>query len=93
LTQASWYLYWICVEPALQGTGIGRTLEHAIETRVCENGGERLVLETSGRADYARSRRFYEQAGFTVEGRIPSFYKTGDDCIIYCKLLRRATCN
>jgi ribosomal protein S18 acetylase RimI-like enzyme len=50
-------------------------------------GGERLVLETSGRPDYERSRRFYERAGFTVQGRIPDFYKPGDDCLIYCKIL------
>ncbi len=90
LTQGSWYLYWICVDPAVQGTGIGQVLERSVEDCVRQLGGERLVLETSGRADYERSRRFYERAGFTVQGRIPDFYKPGDDCIIYCKALGAA---
>jgi D-alanine-D-alanine ligase len=87
LTQSSWYLYWICVHPAAQGAGVGRTLERAVEASVREAGGDRLVLETSGRPDYERSRRFYERAGFTLSGRIPDFYKPADDCLIYWKAL------
>jgi ribosomal protein S18 acetylase RimI-like enzyme len=87
LTARSWYLYWICVHPDAQRTGVGRTLEQGVEDAVRGAGGDRLVLETSGRADYERSRRFYERAGFTRQGCIPDFYKPGDDCIIYCKTL------
>jgi ribosomal protein S18 acetylase RimI-like enzyme len=90
LTQSSWYLYWICVHPTLQGAGLGRALQQAVEASVRHHGGERLVLETSGRSDYQRSRRFYEDAGFAVHGRIPDFYKPGDDCVIYCKRLEDA---
>ena len=93
LTQATWYLYWICVDPEMQGTGMGRALARAVEAEVRLRGGQRLVLETSGRLDYQRSRHFYERAGFTVHGRIPDFYKAGDDCIIYCKLLEASRCN
>jgi ribosomal protein S18 acetylase RimI-like enzyme len=92
LTQRSWYLYWFCVHPAAQRSGIGQTLERTVEDFVRQKGGDRLVLETSGRPDYERSRRFYERAGFTVRGRIPDFYKPGDDCIIYCKTLEGAAC-
>ncbi len=87
LTRGSWYLYWICVHPASQGRGYGRTLEAAVEEAVRNAGGERVVLETSGRPDYERSRRFYEAAGFTLAGTIPDFFKPGDDCLIYCKVL------
>ena len=52
-----------------------------------ERGGERMVLETSGRPDYERSRRFYEQAGYRAAGRIENYYKPGDDCVFYCKVL------
>jgi len=90
LTRGSWYLYWFCVDPAVQGTGIGQMLQRSVEECVRRLGGERLVLETSGRSDYERPRRFYERAGFIVHGRIPDFYKPGDDCIIYCKKLGAA---
>ena len=76
----------------MQGTGVGQALERSVENSVRHMGGERLVLETSGRPDYERSRRFYERAGFTVHGRIPDFYKPGDDCIIYCKTAGSRAC-
>jgi len=87
LTLASWYLYWICVHPSAQGRGVGQRLQSRIEQLVREAGGTRLVAETSGRADYERARRFYRDAGFTEAGRIPDFYKPGDDCVVYFKAL------
>jgi ribosomal protein S18 acetylase RimI-like enzyme len=87
LTQRSWYLYWMCVHPDVQRSGLGQALERTVEDFVRQRDGDRLVLETSGRPDYERARRFYERAGFTMHGRIPDFYRPGDDCIIYCKLL------
>ena len=89
LTAATWHLYWIGVHPAAQGTGVGRALQAHAEHVVREQGGERLVLETSGRPDYARARRFYEEAGYEVVGRIEDFYKPGDPCVILCKTLAR----
>jgi ribosomal protein S18 acetylase RimI-like enzyme len=87
LTLTAWYIYWICVHPSAQGTGVGRRLQSHIELLVQKAGGTRLVLETSGRPDYERARRFYRLAGFTEAGRIPDFYKPGDDCVVYFKVL------
>src|SRR5262245_61656712 len=87
LTRATWHLYWICVHPAAQGKGVGQALQTRAEAFVCSRGGERLVLETSGTSRYARARDFYENAGYTVVGRIPDFYRTDDDCVLYCKAL------
>lgn len=88
LTESTWHLYWICVRPAAQGAGAGRALLSAFEALVRSRGGERVVVETSGREDYARARRFYEREGYREVGRIPDFYRTGDDCVLYCKGLR-----
>lgn len=85
LTVASWYLYWICVRPGAQRLGVGRALQLRAEAFVRSRGGERIVLETSGRSDYGRARRFYEMAGYANVGRIPDFYRPGDDCLIYSK--------
>lgn len=87
LTQGSWYLYWICVHPAFHGRGLAQLLQRTTEDFVRDGGGERLVLETSSRAAYERSRRFYARAGFEVQGRIADFYERGDDCIIYVRTL------
>ncbi len=88
LTQSAWYLYWICVAAEARGAGFGLTLEAATTRRIAELGGSRIVVETSGRADYAGARQFYTRAGYTEAGRLPDFYAAGDDCVIYFKSLR-----
>ncbi len=88
LTSTTWHLYWICVHPETQGVGVGQALQAHAEAFIRSRGGERLVLETSGRADYARARRFYQNAGYVEVGHIPDFYRPGDDCILYCKVLK-----
>jgi ribosomal protein S18 acetylase RimI-like enzyme len=91
LTLRSWYLYWICVHPDVAGTGVAQALERAVADSVRRAGGDKLVLEASGRPDQERARRFYQRAGFNVAGRIPNFYGPGDDCVIYCKPLEAAS--
>jgi len=87
LTASTWHLYWICVHPAVQGRGVGQELLSYVEAFVRTRSGERLVVETSGQPSYMRTRRFYDDAGYIEVGRIPDFYKSGDDCVLYCKLL------
>jgi len=58
LTHSTWHLYWICVHPGLQGRGVGRALQAHSEAFVQSRGGERIVLETSATASYARARAF-----------------------------------
>jgi ribosomal protein S18 acetylase RimI-like enzyme len=87
LTASTWHLYWICVHPAVQGRGVGQDLLSHVEKFVCTCNGERLVVETSGQPSYARTRRFYCEAGYIAVGCIPDFYKSGDDCVLYCKTL------
>ena len=87
LTATTWHLYWIGVHPGAQGTGVGQALHSRVERCVRERGGERLVVETSGRPDYARARRFYEDAGYREVGRIEDYYKPGDACVILCKVM------
>ncbi len=87
LTVSTWHLYWICVHPAVQGGGVGQALLSYMEAFVRACHGARLVVETSGQPSYARTRRFYQVAGYIEVGRIPDFYKPGDDCVLYCKAL------
>ncbi len=87
LTESTWHLYWIVVHPSTQRSGVGRALQARAEEFVRARGGERLVLETSGRADYERARQFYLSAGYEEVGRICDYYKQGDDCVLFCKSL------
>jgi ribosomal protein S18 acetylase RimI-like enzyme len=88
LTASTWHLNWICVHPEAAGRGLVRALQERLEELVRARGGRRVVVETSGRADYARARRFYEAAGYRRAGEIPDFYADGDSCVFYWKSLR-----
>lgn len=87
VTESAWYVYWIAVAAEAQRRGAGRALQTGVEAAVAAAGGTRLVVETSGRPDYARPRHFYRSAGFRDAGRIPDFYRAGDDCLILWKPL------
>jgi ribosomal protein S18 acetylase RimI-like enzyme len=87
LTRGTWHEYWICVHPAAQGHGIGQALQAHAEAFVRSRGGERLVIETSGLPAYARVRRFYRRAGYRRVGCIRDFYRPGDDCVVFGKVL------
>lgn len=87
LTAGTWHLYWICVHPESQRTGVGRALQSHVEQFIRSRGGERIVLETSSQPGYERTRSFYRRAGYGEVCRIKNFYKTGDDCVMFCKEL------
>ncbi len=85
-TVGTFDLYWMAVDPAAQGAGIGSALLTEMERRIA--GVARLiVVETSGRPDYQPTRAFYEARGYRVGGVIPEFYAPGDDQIVYVKTL------
>jgi len=85
-TLGTYDLYWMAVDPALHGAGLGTALLHAMEARLA--GVARLiVVETAGRPEYAGTRAFYEARGYGAAARIPDFYAPGDDQVIYVKAL------
>lgn len=84
-TEATWDLYWIVVERARQGAGIGTHLLREVERRLTAEGGRLVVVETSSRADYRATREFYQARGYTRAATIPGYYAPGDDLVIYTK--------
>jgi ribosomal protein S18 acetylase RimI-like enzyme len=88
LTASTWHLYWICVHPDFQGSGVGRALQTHVESFIRARGGERIVLETDGMASYERTREFYRRAGYTEAGVIPDYFKPGSDCVLFYKELK-----
>ena len=80
-------LYWMAVDPAAQGSGIGTALVVEMERRLA--GVARLVVvETAGRPDYEATRGFYESRGYRATATIPDFYGPGDDQVVYVKDVR-----
>ena len=86
-TLGTYDLYWMAVDPAMQGSGIGAALLREMEGRLA--GSARLiVVETAGRPDYRPTRAFYEARGYRKAAIIPDFYAPGDDQVVYVKALR-----
>jgi D-alanine-D-alanine ligase len=81
-TLGTFDLYWMAVDPAAQGTGVGSALITDMEQRLA-GVGRLIVVETAGRADYAPTRAFYEARGYRVAAVIPDFYAPGDAQVIY----------
>jgi len=84
-TSGTYDLYWIVVDREHQGEGIGTQLLREVESRLRAPGSQLLVVETSSRADYAATRKFYEARGYTRAARVPGYYAPGDDLVIYTK--------
>jgi ribosomal protein S18 acetylase RimI-like enzyme len=87
VTDAIHDVYWIAVDPGVQGSGIGRRLLEFAEERVRVLNGRGIVIETSSRSEYAAARRLYEKSGYRKAAEIPDFYKPGDHQLIYMKFV------
>jgi ribosomal protein S18 acetylase RimI-like enzyme len=85
-TDGTWDLYWLAVDPAAQGHGVGSALVEEMEHRL--RGKARLIaVDTSGRPDYIPTRKFYEARGYKAIAVVPDFYAPGDDQVIFTKAL------
>ncbi len=87
LTDGTYDLYWIAVDPDHQGRKIGRRLLEAAEELVRSSGGRLIVAETSSTEKYRATRLFYEHTGYREVARIRDYYRSGDDLMIYGKYL------
>ncbi len=85
-TEGTWDLYWLAVDPAAHGKGVGRALVEEMERRL--SGQARLIsVDTSGRLDYTPTRAFYAALGYAAVAIVPDFYAPGDDQVIFTKQL------
>jgi ribosomal protein S18 acetylase RimI-like enzyme len=78
-------LYWIAVDAAAHGAGIGTAILTEVERRLQRRHARMLVAETSSRSDYAATRDFYGRRGYAESARVRDFYAPGDDRIIFTK--------
>ena len=88
LTQGTYDLYWIAVDPAAQRKGCGRQMLKYVEDDVIKRGGRMLLIETSSQETYSATIRFYEKSGYKLVAQIKNFYRIGDDKLIFSKDLK-----
>ncbi len=81
-TEGTFDLYWLAVDPSVQGKGVGRTIVRDVERQLRARGARMLLVETSSRPDYSKTRAFYARCGYTEAARIRDFYAPADDRIM-----------
>ena len=86
VTDALFDVYWIAVDPSMQGHGAGRALLSHAEACVRRAGGRGLVIDTSSRAEYQPAHQLYARCGFQRVAEVPDYYQPGDSLIMYMKV-------
>jgi ribosomal protein S18 acetylase RimI-like enzyme len=87
LTESTFDLYWIAVDKSKHRGGVGKKLLKFAEEEIVRRGGRMLLIETSSQETYDGTIQFYERTGYELVGKIPEYYKRGDDKLIFAKRL------
>ncbi len=88
MTDQTWNLQLIAIHPNRQGQGRGARLLHYVEQTLAQRGVRMLLVETSGLPELERTRQFYTKCGYEEAARIRDFYATGDDKVVFRKVLQ-----
>jgi ribosomal protein S18 acetylase RimI-like enzyme len=87
MTQGTFDLYWIAVDPDFQKQGAGSTLLDSLGEMLKTEGGRMILADTSTIPHYEKTRSFYLKNGFQEVARVPDYYYPGNDRITFCKKL------
>ncbi len=85
MTDRSWELWWIVVDPTRHGRGIGSAMLAEVEREVRRRDARIFLIETSSLPSYHPTRQFYLKHGYAEAARVADFYADGDDKVIYGK--------
>lgn len=87
MTVGGFDLYWIIVDPRMQGRKIGSELLSYLEEEVRGLKGRMILADTSSIPSYEKAQEFYRRRGFQAVAKIADYYWKGNDRITYCKKL------
>ena len=87
MTMGAFDLYWIVIDPGVQGRKIGSKLLDYLEEEVRGLKGRMILADTSSIPSYEKAQQFYLKKGFQEVARISDYYWEGNDRITYCKKL------
>ncbi len=87
MTEGTFDLYWIVVDPQYQGQGVGTRLLDFFEDTVKRMNGRMILIDTSSISPYESVCRFYSEKGYREVARVPDYYWSGNDRITFCKNL------
>lgn len=87
MTDGTFNMLLIAVDPQRHGAGIGKALVRASEQELRDRGARVLIVETSSLDGFERTRAFYASQGYVEEARVRDFYTEGDHKILFWKHL------
>jgi ribosomal protein S18 acetylase RimI-like enzyme len=87
MTEGTFDLYWIAVDPDFQEKGAGSKLLDFLVQEVKVGGGRMILADTSTVPFYEKTRKFYVKNGFQEVARIPDYYYPGNDRITFHRRL------
>jgi len=85
MTERCYDLYWLKVDEASSGKGVGGILLGFMEELVVGEGARRIYVETSSTVPYQAARSFYEKHGYQLVCSLKDFYRKGDHKMIFMK--------
>ena len=85
MTEGTFDLYWIAVDPEVQDRGVGSHLMDFLEGEVKRMHGRIILADTSSIAQYEKTQKFYLKKGFQEAARVPDYYYPGNDRVTFCK--------
>jgi len=87
MTQGTFDLYWIAVDPDFQEQGVGSKLLSFLEEVVKAEGGRMILADTSTIPHYEKTQKFYLKNGFQEVARVLDYYHPGNDRVTFCRRL------
>ncbi len=87
ITDGTYDLYWLVVDPEFQRNGVGKILLDHVENSIKKENGRLIIVETSSTKEYGPARAFYRRNKYDELARIKDYYRVGDDLVIYGKYL------
>jgi ribosomal protein S18 acetylase RimI-like enzyme len=87
MTQGTFDLYWIAVNPDFQEQGVGSKLLSVLEEVVKAEGGRLILADTSTIPHYEKTQKFYLKNGFQEVARVLDYYHPGNDRVTFCRRL------
>ncbi len=87
MTDGTYDIYWIAVDPDFQRRHIGSELVKFAERDIASHKGRLITISTSSQEMYGSTRNFYLRQGYLEGARIRDYYRPGDDLVIYVKLI------
>lgn len=86
-----WELLMIAVDADHHRQGIGSLMLKSVEEMVRDADCRLLLIETSSKSSFERTRQFYRKHGYTEVAHIPDYFSDGDGKASFIKRIEPVT--